>query len=218
MTITFYPGSFDPVTIGHLRLIERATQHDIGDNGTLVVVVGDNPDKAGSYMFDKDVRAALLELSLPLDIRPFVKIEFGSKQNECSLLEHYKPSSILRGIRTIADADQELKLAARWRQTYEEILGPHFRVLWQDCPQDLQGVSSTALRQAIKENDRAAIHRLMPTAPAQLLMKVLSAYPHATTDRLALNHHMRAALAYAPVLPTPAHSGWAGRFFGKSHI
>ena len=97
-----YPGSFDPITIGHLDMIERASR--ICDE--LVIVIMQNPTK--SYAFTENERKELIEKCI--SHLPNVSVEIGSgltidyaKKHDCN--------AIIRGIRAIADYEYELSMA-----------------------------------------------------------------------------------------------------------
>ena len=53
--VGIYPGSFDPLTLGHLDIIERSL-HVVDE---LIVAVSDNDKK--NHMFDADIRVSLIE-------------------------------------------------------------------------------------------------------------------------------------------------------------
>lgn len=95
-----YAGSFDPVTEGHLDIIERAATLF----GRLVVAVGDNPNKR--YWFDLEQRLELLRSSIPKDL-PVQVVRFdGLLVDACKL---HDTSMIVRGIRSAADFDLEAR-------------------------------------------------------------------------------------------------------------
>ena len=110
--LAIYPGSFDPVTNGHLDIIDRArTLFDV-----VVVSVAENISKSGT--FSTATRLALLEQTL-VD-RPDVEV--------CSfsgLLIEYarqrKATAIVRGLRAVADFEYEFQLALMNRRLAGEI-------------------------------------------------------------------------------------------------
>lgn len=102
MKSAIYPGSFDPVTYGHLDIIRRAA--DIFD--VLVVSVLNN--KAKTPLFSIEERVNMLREELK-DV-PNVKIE----SYEGLLVDYAKSSGaevIIRGLRAVTDFDYELQLA-----------------------------------------------------------------------------------------------------------
>jgi pantetheine-phosphate adenylyltransferase len=103
MTIALCPGSFDPVTNGHLDVIERVARHFEG----VIVAVGYNPTKSGST-FSLDERVQMLHEVL--GHLPHVRIGSFS-----GLLVDYAASQgvavVVKGLRAVSDFDYELQTA-----------------------------------------------------------------------------------------------------------
>ena len=97
-----YPGSFDPVTFGHLDLIERAL--DLFDE--LIVVVASNPSK--KTLFTADERVDFLKKALKN--RPQVKVQSWEGLT-VTLAEKEKAFTLIRGIRATSDFDYEFQMA-----------------------------------------------------------------------------------------------------------
>ena len=105
-TVAVYPGSFDPITNGHLDIIERAT--NVFD--TLIVAVLANPRKAP--LFDvatriRVIRDALSGVGAPPD-RIVVEAFDGLTVELCRARG---AGSIVRGLRAISDFEAEMQLA-----------------------------------------------------------------------------------------------------------
>ncbi|OOB79061.1 MAG: pantetheine-phosphate adenylyltransferase [Epulopiscium sp. Nuni2H_MBin001] len=104
MKIGIYPGTFDPVTNGHLDIILRA--NSIVDK--LIVAVLFNPDKLSNTLFDVAERVELLKETTK-DME-HVEVDFFS-----GLLVDYmmknNVSVIIRGLRTITDFEYEMQMA-----------------------------------------------------------------------------------------------------------
>jgi pantetheine-phosphate adenylyltransferase len=107
MTIALYPGSFDPITLGHLDVIERAA----GVFDRLVVGVLVNPRKTPLLALDQRieaieeaVKAQLGELAARVEVRSFdgLTVDFAQR-----LDAHF----IVRGLRAISDFESELQMA-----------------------------------------------------------------------------------------------------------
>jgi pantetheine-phosphate adenylyltransferase len=100
--IAIYPGSFDPITTGHLDLIARGSR--LVDK--LVVAILRNEEK--QPLFSVDERVEMLEEV----VRPYSNVEIGSFEG---LLVDYAAkrgaNMILRGIRAISDYEYELQMA-----------------------------------------------------------------------------------------------------------
>lgn len=102
MKIGVYPGSFDPVTKGHLDIIQRAEK--LFDK--LIVAVMVNPDK--HYTFTAEERVALLRQATA-EI-PHVEIDaFDGLLAEYAKLKH--ATAIVKGLRALSDFEYEFQMA-----------------------------------------------------------------------------------------------------------
>lgn len=110
--IAIYPGTFDPITNGHLDLLARATK--IFDE--VIVAVADNPRK--KPLFSIEERVAMVE-AVSVDI-PNVKVEPFD-----DLLVNYvgrkKANFVIRGLRAVSDFDYEFQLASANRRLNENV-------------------------------------------------------------------------------------------------
>jgi pantetheine-phosphate adenylyltransferase len=101
-SVAIYPGSFDPVTKGHLDLIARGAQ--IFDH--LIVAVAHNSEKHA--LFDPKERVAMLESvtfdlkNVEVDVFEGLLVDYARERN-CRV--------ILRGIRAVSDYEYELQMA-----------------------------------------------------------------------------------------------------------
>lgn len=102
MKIAVYPGSFDPITLGHLNIIERAAQ--IFDR--LIVCVGYNEKK--NPMFTAEERVELI-LRVTSHI-PNVEVEASNE-----LLAHYAKRKgacvLVKGLRAVSDFESEFTMS-----------------------------------------------------------------------------------------------------------
>jgi len=101
--IGIYPGSFDPITLGHLDIIQRSLH--VVDK--LIIAVSNNKSK--KHMISIDDRLDLINksiLSLPNDVQLKINIEKFD-----NLLVHYVKSKnaslIIRGLRAVSDFEYE---------------------------------------------------------------------------------------------------------------
>ena len=102
MAIAIYPGTFDPITFGHIDIVERATQIF----GTVVVVVADNPKK--NPMFSIAQRLAMAQECFAGN--PGIKvIPYRGLIVNC--LTEYNATVIIRGLRAISDFEYEFQMA-----------------------------------------------------------------------------------------------------------
>ncbi len=115
MSVAVYPGSFDPITNGHLDIVERAA--NVFD--TVVVAVLANPRKAPLLSVDERIgiiRQALLEHAVDAD-----RIEVASFDGlTVDFARARDAGAIVRGLRAISDFEAELQLAHNNR-----VLAPH---------------------------------------------------------------------------------------------
>lgn len=102
MSVAVYPGSFDPITNGHLDIIRRGAR--IFDR--LIVAVADNPAKQA--LFSKDERVEMIrEVTTS-----FRNVEVDSFDGlVVDYVRRRKAHVILRGIRTISDFEYEYQMA-----------------------------------------------------------------------------------------------------------
>lgn len=107
-----YPGSFDPVTFGHLDLIERAL--DLFDE--LIVAVASNPSK--KTLFTAEERVGFLKSALRH--RPQVQVKsWEGLTVELAMKE--KAFTLIRGIRATSDFDYEFQMALTNRKLATKI-------------------------------------------------------------------------------------------------
>lgn len=112
MRRAIYPGSFDPITNGHLDIIERC--HKLFDEVIVAVLV--NNDKKPLFSFDERLDI-IREVAAPL---PKVRVDSFK-----GLLVNYASSQqadcIVRGIRAISDYEYELQMALMNRRLAPQV-------------------------------------------------------------------------------------------------
>ena len=132
------PGSYDPITNGHLDIIRRAAeQYD-----EVYVVVFNNPKK--SYTFTLNERVQMLMIAT--DDLPNVLVSYSNGLVIDYMHEH-EIEKIIKGYRTDADLAWERE-QAEWNLKN----GGYETELWK-CRDGLEQVSSTAARRAIAEGE-----------------------------------------------------------------
>jgi len=110
-----YPGTFDPVTLGHLDIVKRG----IEIFQELIIGIAENPKK--KLLFSIEERKKMFEESLR-EIGLYSKVKV--KTFNSLLVEFAKKEgavAILRGIRIISDMDHEFTMASINRKLYPEI-------------------------------------------------------------------------------------------------
>jgi pantetheine-phosphate adenylyltransferase len=97
-----FPGSFDPITLGHVDIIERALP--LCDS--LIIAVGENKDK--KYMFSLQQRIEFIMKTFSNEPKISVQTYKGLTVNFCKEVE---ATAILRGLRNPADFEFEKSIA-----------------------------------------------------------------------------------------------------------
>lgn len=110
--IAIYPGSFDPITSGHVDLIGRALR--IFDR--LVVAVAVNPRKES--LFSADERVALIRTAVAQDDRLEITSFHGLLVNH---VRELGANTLIRGLRALADFEYEFQFAHMNRRLAPEI-------------------------------------------------------------------------------------------------
>jgi pantetheine-phosphate adenylyltransferase len=118
MRIGLYPGTFDPVTLGHTDIIRRALR--LVDH--LVIGVAINRDKGPLFTLDERVEMLEEELEPIREAAPSSTIEVRPFEN---LLMHFAEdvgaSVIIRGLRAVADFEYEFQMVGMNRALNAEI-------------------------------------------------------------------------------------------------
>ena len=103
MTSVIYPGTFDPITNGHLDIIERSAVIF----PRVLVAVANSPSK--KPLFSLDERVELVRQS----VAHLSNVEvFGFSDLLANVTKQHNISAIIRGVRTTTDFEYELQLAA----------------------------------------------------------------------------------------------------------
>ncbi len=107
MKTAVYPGTFDPITYGHIDVIKKSL--NIFDK--LIIATSDNNDK--DYYFSIDQRIDIINNSLFKDLKfSKTKIKVISFNNlTIELCKKHKASAIIRGLRAVSDFEYEFQLA-----------------------------------------------------------------------------------------------------------
>ena len=105
--IAIYPGTFDPITFGHIDVIKKSLK--IVDK----VIVGISDGNQKNFLFSLDERIEIVKRALYKDLK-FKKykvevIKFNTLTTD--LCKKYKSNIILRGLRAVSDFEYEFQLA-----------------------------------------------------------------------------------------------------------
>ena len=112
-----YPGTFDPITYGHIDLIKKSLK--IFDK--IVVAAAENINK--NYLFSIDERVDIIKDSLFKDLKlsrkKILVIPFNTLT--INLCKKYKANVIIRGLRAVSDFEYEFQLAGMNKKLNEKI-------------------------------------------------------------------------------------------------
>lgn len=103
--IGIYPGSFDPITNGHLDILKRASK--LFDE--IIVLIAFNKDKLGNYRFNIDERIKMVK-EVVKDY-PNIKVDSTSGLT-INYAKSHNAIALIRGIRVVSDFEYEWQLAA----------------------------------------------------------------------------------------------------------
>ena len=139
--VAIYPGTFDPITYGHIDVIQKALkQFD-----KIVVAVSNVENK--DYLFDSDERIKIVKKALFYDLKlnkkKVVVISFSTLTTE--LCKKYKSNIILRGLRAVSDFEYEFQLAGMNRK-----LNKNIETLFLMSDVENQIISSKFVKEIIK--------------------------------------------------------------------
>ncbi len=146
--VAVYPGSFDPITLGHLNVIERAS----GLFDRLIVGIGINVDKRS--MFEPDEREELVRGAIAhldnIEIRTFsgLAVEFAK---DCGA------RVMVRGVRPITDIPAELTMMMANRR-----LAPEVETVFMIADGELAHVSSSLIKQIAPLAGDEELSRFLP--------------------------------------------------------
>ena len=115
--VAIYPGTFDPITFGHIDVIKKGLK--LFDK--IVVAVSDVDNK--DYLFNSDERIEITKKALFSDLKLNKKkitiISFTTLTTD--LCKKYKSNIILRGLRAVSDFEYEFQLAGMNRKLNSNI-------------------------------------------------------------------------------------------------
>lgn len=154
MTTAIFPGSFDPITLGHLHLIERAAA--LFDE--VIVVVGYNPNKQTAFTIEERlqfVREATSHL-------PNVREDSFTRELLVAYAQRVGATVVVRGLRSAKDYEDELPQSQMNRTMY-----PTLDTVFLFASPDDFDISSTRVREALRQGD--GIDRLVPPPVAHLI-------------------------------------------------
>ena len=112
-----YPGTFDPITFGHIDVIKKALKI----SNTIIVAISDINNK--NYLFNSEERVEIVKKALYTDLKLNKKkikvVTFKSLTT--NLCKKYSSNIILRGLRAVSDFEYEFQLAGLNRKLNNNI-------------------------------------------------------------------------------------------------
>ncbi|MFI3181490.1 MAG: pantetheine-phosphate adenylyltransferase [Methylococcales bacterium] len=133
-----YPGTFDPITNGHLDLVARASQ--LYDE--VIIAVAENKTK--SPLFSLDERVALAKIVTAEFTNVYV-IGFDNLLVECAKQQGVRV--ILRGLRAVSDFEYEFQMAGMNRR-----LAPELETVFLTPAEQYEFISSSMIREIARLN------------------------------------------------------------------
>jgi pantetheine-phosphate adenylyltransferase len=154
MPIAMYAGSFDPVTNGHIDIIQRAS----GLFGGLVVAVAMNLEK--EPLFSLEERVGMVQTACA-DM-PDVRVECMPRGLLVDFAAHIGASVIVRGLRAVSDFDYELQLSLVNRN-----MRPDLETVFLMTGQEHYFLSSSIVKQIARLG--GSVSRFVPSHVEELL-------------------------------------------------
>ena len=139
--VAIYPGTFDPITFGHIDVIKKALK--LFDH--VVIAVSDGNNK--NYLFDSEERIRIIKKAIFSDLnfnkKKITIIAFTTLTTD--LCKKYKSNIILRGLRAVSDFEYEFQLAGMNRK-----LNNNIETLFLMSDVENQIISSRFVKEIVK--------------------------------------------------------------------
>ncbi len=153
-----YPGTFDPITLGHVDLVERAAR--IFDR--IIVAIAANTNKKPFFSLDERIELAKSALKKHKSVKVM-----GFEDLLIKFMREQKADIILRGMRVVSDFDYEFQLAGMNRH-----MAPDIESLFLMPAENYTYISSSFVREiALLDGD---VSQFVPKVVVRALKKKLS--------------------------------------------
>jgi len=143
--IGIYPGTFDPITYGHIDVIKRALKI------VTKLIVAVSNDYSKNYLFSSDERVSIIKNSLFKDLKinsRYIKVlPFNTLTT--SLCKKNKATIIFRGLRAVSDFEYEFQLAGMNRK-----LDNNIETVFLMSDVETQVISSKFVKEIAKLNGK----------------------------------------------------------------
>ena len=141
--IVIYPGTFDPITYGHIDVIKKALK--LFDK----IIVGVSNVSNKNYLFSSEERINIVNKALfkdlKLDKKKIIVVSFNSLTTD--LCKKFKSNIILRGLRAVSDFEYEFQLAGMNRK-----LNNNIETIFLMSDVENQIISSRFVKEIVKLN------------------------------------------------------------------
>ena len=141
--IAIYPGTFDPITFGHIDVIKKSLK--LFDK----IIVGVSDESNKNYLFNSDERIEIVNKALFKDLKlnkkKIIVVSFSSLTTD--LCKKYKSNIILRGLRAVSDFEYEFQLAGMNRK-----LNQNIETIFLMSDVENQIISSRFVKEIVKLN------------------------------------------------------------------
>ena len=158
MRTAFYPGSFDPITNGHLDILERALA--LADK--VIVAIGIHPAKKGLFGYEERRDMVLRS----------VNASFGAKAGGLSVISFeglvvdaaklHDASILIRGLRDATDFDYEMQMAGM-----NAVMAPQIQTVFLPASPQTRPITATLVRQIAAMGGN--VSAFVPKAAAEAL-------------------------------------------------
>lgn len=138
MTTAFYPGSFDPITNGHMDVLVQA----LNVSAKVIVAIGVHPGKAPLFSFEERaelIRQSLAEI-LPQKAKGIDVVSFDNLVVDAA--RSHGASLLIRGLRDGTDLDYEMQMAGMNRQ-----MAPDIQTVFLPAGTGSRPITATLVRQ-----------------------------------------------------------------------
>ena len=141
--VAIYPGTFDPITYGHIDVIKKGLK--LFDK--IIVAVSDGENK--NYLFNVTERIQIVNKAIFSDLKLNKKrisiISFNTLTTD--ICKKYKSNIILRGLRAVSDFEYEFQLAGMNRKLNKEV-----ETIFLMSDVENQIISSRLIKEIVKLN------------------------------------------------------------------
>ena len=143
--IGIYPGTFDPITNGHIDVVKRSLKI------VNKLIIAASNDYTKDYLFSADERVSIIKNSLFKDLKLKTQrikvLSFNTLTT--SLCSKYKATILFRGLRAVSDFEYEFQLAGMNRQ-----LNKNIETVFLMSDPDNQVISSMFVKEIAKLNGK----------------------------------------------------------------